>query len=285
MARPVNPFKVGLFVLLVIAGALALALGLGATRFKTDAITYHTYFDESVQGLDVGSPVKFRGVTIGAVSAIEIAPDRRHVDVAQDLAVVHLQRMGLVGGFPLDRPGAVPKDLRAQLASQGVTGVKFVAIDFFDPASSPPPELPFPVPETYIPAARSMFKDLEETITKAMDKLPELADAVVSITGRVERLLAQYEDDDVTGKAVATLGRTDRLLTRLDEVVQRLDSAGLANRTSRTLGDVSRSSRELELALREVREAAQSIRVFADALERDPDMLFKGRAKAKAVPR
>jgi phospholipid/cholesterol/gamma-HCH transport system substrate-binding protein len=281
MSRPANPFKIGLFVLLVLAGVVAIALGLGATRIKKNTLTYHTYFNESVQGLDVGSPVKFRGVTVGAVSAIEIAPDRRHVDVAQDLDFGHLRQMGLSDGVG---PKRVPDDLRAQLASQGVTGVKFVAIDFFDPRANPPPELPFPVPDAYIPAARSIFKDLEETITKAMDKLPDLADAVVTITGRVDRLLAHLEEDDVTGRAVATLGHTDRVLSRLDGAIKHLDSGRLPEQTARTLGDVSRSSRELDLTLREVREAAQSIRVFADALERDPDMLFKGRAKAK-VPK
>lgn len=278
MSRPANPFKIGLFVLLVMAGIVAIAVGLGVTQFKEDVVTYHTYFNESVQGLDIGSPVKFRGVTIGAVSEIEIAPDRRHVDVSQDLELKHLRRMGMSDA----KRGA--DDLRAQLASQGVTGVKFVSIDFFDPRANPPPALPFPVPEAYIPAAQSMFKDLEETITKAMDKLPELSDAVVTIGGRVDRLLTHLEEDDVTGKAAATLGRTDRMLSSLDAAIKHLDSGRLSQQTARTLGDVSRSSRELELTLREVREAAQSIRVFADALERDPDMLFKGRAKAK-VPK
>ena len=42
------------------------------------------------------------------------------------------------------------------------------------------------------------------------------------------------------------------------------------------------TTRELDKTLREVRDAAESIRVLTEAIERDPDMLLKGRAKAKS---
>ncbi len=322
MAAPTNHFKLGLFVILAIAATITTAIALGAQRMKKETVKYHTYFNESVQGLDVGAPVKFRGVTIGFVSAIEIAPDHRHVDVVEELDSEDIRRMGLA-----DRDGGkkrarffVPPDLRAQLGSQGITGVKFVSIDFFDPKTNPPPELPFDVPENYIPAAPSMMKNLEDTVTKAMDKLPELVDAVVAITGRVDRMVAQLEKDDVTGKAAQTLGHADEVLTDLGKTMKKLDRAQLPDRAAATLDDVSKAvaklnnvldrvdgddglvasirrasdavgmlgrgagttTRELDDTLREVREAAESIRVLSEALERDPDMFLKGRAKAKS---
>ncbi len=39
----------------------------GGGRFFQDEIILETYFDSSVQGLDIGSPFKYRGVTIGEV--------------------------------------------------------------------------------------------------------------------------------------------------------------------------------------------------------------------------
>ena len=54
---------------------------LGARSLQKEVGRYVSYFDESVQGLDVGSPVKFRGVTIGTVGGIDVAPDHRHVEV------------------------------------------------------------------------------------------------------------------------------------------------------------------------------------------------------------
>src|SRR5687767_5767692 len=95
MAAPTNHYKLGLFVLLGFAAAVAAAILLGVASTRKDTIPYHSYFNESVQGLELGSPVKFRGVTIGHVSAIEIAPDHRMVDVVSELDVTDIKRMGL----------------------------------------------------------------------------------------------------------------------------------------------------------------------------------------------
>ena len=100
MAAPTNHTKLGLFVILGIAAVLVVAFGLGAQSMRKETVAYHTYFNESVQGLDVGSPVKFRGVTIGHVSAIEVAPDHRHVQVTEELDVNDIKRLGLTSRAP-----------------------------------------------------------------------------------------------------------------------------------------------------------------------------------------
>ncbi len=79
MSAPSNHWKLGLFVVAGVALFLTMLVFLGARSLQSETVTYKTYFDESVQGLEVGSPVKFRGVTIGNVSGIDIAADRRHV--------------------------------------------------------------------------------------------------------------------------------------------------------------------------------------------------------------
>jgi paraquat-inducible protein B len=323
MAAPTNHFKLGLFVILAFAAAAITTIALGAQGMKKETVKYHTFFNESVQGLDVGAPVKFRGVTIGAVSAIEIAPYHRLVDVVEELDVKDLRRLGLADSGREGEKLKAPADLRAQLGSQGITGVKFVSIDFFDPKANPLPPLTFDPGPRYIPAAQSMMKNLEDTIARAMDKLPELVDAVVAIMSRVDRMVAQLEKDDVTGKAASTLGHADQVLTSLNATIGHLDSAALPDKAAATLEDVSKAvakmnkvldrvdgddgvlasvrrasdafgtlgkgagstTRELEMTLREVREAAESIRVLTDTLERDPDMFLKGRAKAKGGPR
>lgn len=323
MAAPSNHYKLGLFVVLGFAAAVAASILFGAASLRKDTIVYHTYFNESVQGLDLGSPVKFRGVTIGNVSAIEIAPDHRHVDVVCQLDTTDIKRMGLAekGTAKHGRAKfAVPPDLRTQLGSQGITGVKFIAIDFFDVKGNPAPELPFPVPaDHYIPATASMMKNLEDTISKAMERLPEMVDAVVAIMGRVDRLLATLEKEDFSGKAASTLGHADEVmitvknaLVRIDKqdlgakaagTIQELDAAakkmngvlerldgdkGLvasATRATDAFGEVGRAGhgtqRDLEATLRDVSEAAEAIRSLVDALERDPDMLLKGKSKSK----
>ena len=70
MSAEARYFRVGLFVLVGVAliGSCTVILG-GRGLFK-DPILLETYFDESVQGLEVGSPVKLRGVQLGTVSLV-----------------------------------------------------------------------------------------------------------------------------------------------------------------------------------------------------------------------
>jgi paraquat-inducible protein B len=319
MAAPTNHYKLGLFVLLGFGLAIAAAVLLGVASTRKETVKYHSYFNESVQGLDLGSPVKFRGVTIGNVSAIEIAPDHRMVDVVSELDTAEIKRMGLteagVGKYGKTK-FAVPPDLRAQLGSQGITGVKFIAIDFFDVKSNPPPELPFTAPKDhYIPAAPSMMKNLEDTITKAMDRLPEMVDAVVMIMGRVDRMLAVLEKENVAGKATSTLGHADEVMMTLQTTLTRIDKQDLGGKAAGTITDLNKAvnkmsavlerldgdkgllasikgasdsfgemgKRDLEATLRDVSEAAEAIRTLAESLDRDPDMLIKGKTKVKAA--
>jgi phospholipid/cholesterol/gamma-HCH transport system substrate-binding protein len=321
MASPVNRFKIGLFVVIGLLALLLTTIGVGVHFAGTKAVEYRTYFAESVQGLDVGGSVKFRGVTIGRVSGIRIAADRLHIEVVEELSVEELQRLGLVeSGTGKGRPRPVPNNLRARVASVGITGSKFVAIDYLDPVKHPPPFLSFEPPPNYIPAAESVLQGLEDAVVSVADKLPALTDSIVSTIARVDRMLAQLEKDEVSAMMAASLKHADQVLGNLDHTIRRIDAAGLPERSRHTLdelqqavvkvnavldhvdgdgglvasasraadaiGDLGRGSRgtarELESTMRTIQEAADRVRVLAETLERDPDMLVKGRAKAKA---
>src|SRR4051812_48353324 len=171
MSAPTNHWKLGLFVVVGFALALGTVAWLGARSLRKEVSRYVSYFDESVQGLEVGSPIKFRGVTIGTVGKIDVAPDHRHVEVTSDLGVAELNRLGLnMGANDNSRKKLdMATDLRVQLASAGLTGVKFLQLDFFVVADNPPPVLTFPVPENYIPAAASTMKNIEDSLVRTMN--------------------------------------------------------------------------------------------------------------------
>jgi ABC-type transporter Mla subunit MlaD len=308
-------FKLGLFTLVAIAAAFATALVLGARSLREDSFSYHTYFDESVQGLEVGAPVKYRGVGVGAVSKIGIAPDKRHVDVVYTLRIPELARLGLVERES-DTEFPIPEDLRAQIGTQGITGVKLVDLDFFDSKTAPPPALPFEVAPRTIPAAPSLFKNLEASLTEAVKALPAVLDAATTAIERVDALLAELQDREVPSRVarvlddakgaiadvrvvlrhvdqakipaslVHTLEALQRSLAKMDSVLARVDGdQGLVESSKRAtdaVGDLGReattSAEDLSRTLRDVSEAAQSLRDLSEALGRDPDMLLKGRA-------
>jgi ABC-type transporter Mla subunit MlaD len=285
VSAPTNHWKLGAFVLGSVLMGMAAAVALTAKTMQAVTVTYTSYFDEAVTGLEVGSPVSFRGVKIGNVSVIEVAPDRRHVEIGYTLGVAVLRRLGLAGaGKGKDTRLSVPPDLRVQIASTGLAGTKYLQIDFFDTRGAPSPVLPFPVPENFIPATPSTMKNLEDAVVRAVEQLPELARELGGVAARMNALLDDVSRRGLPGKTSAALDRADRLLAQAARVLDRLDREdGLiasVQRTSDALGDVAgpRLAANLDDTGRDLREVAVAMRQLIEALERDPDMLLKGKA-------
>jgi len=291
-----NHWKLGLFVLVGVGVMLGSLFWLGARRLRRESFPAITYFDESVQGLDVGSPVKFRGVTVGTVSDITVAPDHRHVQVTADMYVDSLVRLGLIEHAPKKGEEFASPNWRVQLASAGITGVRFIQTDYFDPERYPLPQLSFEPPWNYVPSVPSTLKNVEEAAVELLNRLPALADRakdtladVRKTLGTVDRFANELAADD--GSFNAAL---HELRTTTARVGKALDDAELGRTTSafrdtassigQAAGSVSDSRAELQASLIALREALESVRALADSLERDPSVLVRGPHGDGAAP-
>ena len=76
MSTKPHYFRIGIFVILALALVVAAVVVFGAGLLAQDKMYFETYFDESITGLSVGSPVEFRGVRIGQVETIWIRTAR-----------------------------------------------------------------------------------------------------------------------------------------------------------------------------------------------------------------
>ena len=85
MATEAHKLQVGVFVIAASVLGVAAIIWLGASRYFEDTETMATYFAESVQGLDPGSAVKYRGVPSGRVKHIRIAPDGELIEVILEI--------------------------------------------------------------------------------------------------------------------------------------------------------------------------------------------------------
>ena len=308
MSSASRHFKLGVLALTALAALVIAGLAIGLRGLGAATVDYHTYFDESVQGLDLGAPVKYRGVRIGNVASIAVAPDKKHVAVGLALIAGEAERLGLAEANPA---------LRTQLSTQGLTGVKFVEIDFTDPAANPPPELPFPPGPRYVPARTSTIKSLEESLQGIGERLPDLVDRAVSTLTKLEAMLDELRDQRVPHRIADAVAGVGAAVGDIRRLAQHLDRARLGERTGEVLdrfnGAVARltavldqlggaqglvasvrratdsighlgagatgSAAELERVLREIGDAAQSFRELVEDIDRDPDMLVKGRAR------
>lgn len=322
MSAPTNHWKLGLFVVLGFIMTIFTVAWLGARSLRKEMGRYVSYFDESVQGLEVGSPIKFRGVTIGSVAKIDIAHDHRHVEVISELGKAELTRLGLdVVSGPIDpnRPLQFEQGLglRVQLVSSGLTGVKFLQLDFFPVADNPEPILPFEVPAYYIPAVPSTMKNIEDSLVRVVQRLPELADQMGAILSKVDFILGGLKDKDLPERLTTVLDNANDVLAQAHKTIAGLDTTKLSNDASKTMkaldesltrmnallakvagdkgllasatratdsvGDTMHNigdvGRQLEDTLSAVEKAAKSIGKLAAALEKDPDMLLKGKGR------
>jgi len=297
-AASTNHWKLGLFVLVAVAAMIGSLFWLGARRFHRESFPAVAFFDESVQGLDIGSPVKFRGVTVGTVSDITIAPDHRHVQVTSDIYLDAVKRLGIANAAP-EPNGAdpfLPADLRVQLVAAGITGVRFLQVDFFDPARHPVPPLPFEPPWNYIPSAPSTLKSVEEALLEVMNRLPALGEQATATLAEARSALVALRR--VAHSVEAEDGPLRTLLVRLSSAAAKIEHEigeaelgrtaasirGAAGSVTGVASGIGETGDDLRASLVALRETLESVRALADSLDRDPSALLRGRRPDGVVP-
>ena len=125
---------------------VAIIIILGAGRYFQTTYTVESYFDESVNGLDIGSPVKLRGVNIGRVSAIDFVANKyerarqggvRYVCVESEITPDLFQEMDETEFREAIKEEAA-HGLRVRPTSLGLTGQLFLNFVYTDPENNPP---------------------------------------------------------------------------------------------------------------------------------------------------
>ena len=197
MRRSANMTLIGAFVvggiLLIIAAVILLGAG-SFTGAKPAAIAY---FEDSVSGLDIGAPVKFRGVTIGKVSQVLLRTSGQSasdysVPVVMEFSPDLLTRRGIDQAM-LQKQGlrlSLEKGLRAKLQQQSVvTGVLYVELDYLPDTAYKLHDQKGELPE--IPTQPSNLGALTKAVSQTLDQLSRID--FVSITKKVDSILTRID--------------------------------------------------------------------------------------------
>jgi paraquat-inducible protein B len=304
-----NPTLVGGFVLGAIVLALVGIAVFGSGRLFRETHPFVLYFTGSVNGLNPGAPVKFKGVEVGSVKRIQVLFEQTaaevRIPVFIELDADKLARAGVHAEFtPESIHRAIDQGLRGRLEPQSlVTGLLFVNLDYmpdteahFVGAAGGLPEIPT-VPQQIEEATEVVkqivarlgeldLKALVESATGTLDALRDLAGsdearrAVVSLD---ETLLSLRELAKTLETTIGPLGKS--LKTTADQTQH------LEKQLSETLGAVqqlvkpgSPITQQLSTALQDVSAAARSLRQLADSLERNPGAIVRGRSTEGGRP-
>jgi phospholipid/cholesterol/gamma-HCH transport system substrate-binding protein len=235
MTQRSSGLLVGIFVIVgILIGIFALGYFGEGQRYLRTYSTYLTFFAESVDGLDVKSPVMYEGLEIGHVQALEVAQDPRYIQVT----------------LQLTRPELITEDVYTQITSTGFTGANFVNIlpglsHQSGPGLKPDLRVGYPV------------------IASRPSELGDLMSAVQDIARQLQQadLESTVEEIDSTVRAAGDLLKSERLreiLARLDRSSRNLEET-LANLNQATAGG------ELEQILSETRSLLSDLQAQAEA--------------------
>ncbi|MEZ5543143.1 MAG: MlaD family protein [Pseudomonadota bacterium] len=296
MGKRLNNALVGLFVILLGLVWMGVTLWLALGDYTTHYTTYRVYLDESVSGLYLDAPVKYRGVDVGKVTGIGLNPE-----VPDQVQLT----LDVVSTAP------IREDTQAELAVQGLTGIAFVDLKG---GSLDSPVLVAKEGEEYpvIRSAPSFFERLDMSGTELMgnlniliSNLARLLDAegrqnlrqvianIEAVTGtlvaRKAELGRMVEDGARTlHSSAAAAARLDPLLAQLEQTARAV--AGMADRIAAVSehldryvagSGVQQFSRqtlpEVGSLVGELRTLTDTLKGVSEQLENDPRALLYGR--------
>ena len=314
MSRQASPTTIGAFVVGAIALAIAaIVLLAGDQWFRQDTSKFVMYFHGSVNGLNAGSPVMFRGVNIGTVTDIQLVVGRTETDV--DIPViVEIDNTRFVHTHP-ESPKAETDDdiaelirlgLRAQLHLQSLlTGQLFIQLNFlpdtpvnligdgmYQSKYEQIPTLPTPI--------ERLGKSLQDfpvdkvlknivAITEGMDKFvnsPQLTESLTALHAALDELKAlvtkiNSEASPLAENANSMVDDARAVLGNINTAVD--DAKGALRQAEKTLQSTDDLVSDEQLAIRmeqaltAITSAARSIQLLAEEIERRPESLIRGR--------
>lgn len=226
---------VGVFVLVLGAAWLAISLWLTLGDYSTRYTPYRVYLDESVSGLYLDAPVKYRGVEVGKVVGIELNPD------VPDQVMLTLD---VVDTTP------IRTDTVAELSVQGLTGIAFVELKG---GTVEAPPLQAAAGEAYpvIPSLPSFFARLDMSSTELITNLNALA-------SNLARMMDADGRKQLRGILTNLNTLTETLVRREADLDRSISNAAKLMQNSAT------ASEEFSPLLVQLNETAGSIQAMAD---------------------
>ncbi|MGR8932517.1 MAG: MlaD family protein [Gammaproteobacteria bacterium] len=293
MSKPVSPLAIGSFtlgaLLLLIVGIFVFG---GGQLFNADKVRYVVFFDSSLNGLDVGAPVKMQGVKIGEVTDIALLLDPKSGKIYKPV-VIEIDRASLAGTERSDVPGISSdneKEVRDQLVSAGfrarleiqslLTGLLYVDFDIY------PGKLPVYAGLNYqglmelpgVPTTTDEIRNIAEEVIEKIRDLP-LEQMVTDLSDslrEVKTLLTSADVKESSATLKSVLAGMDQTLKTLNTNLDRLLKD--TDRTLKNTNDlVVNVNREIKPLLASVEQAVttantalkttqQSMENFGDAI-------------------
>jgi paraquat-inducible protein B len=317
MAVEKNYARLGFFLVVVLALIVATALLFIQRLRSREVLELVTYTIEDVSGLDVSSPVRYRGVSVGRVTDIRVDPRAEPVEIDFE---VFLDRLNTVGFSAerirkiVDLRGTFPK-LRAQVIGNLVTGEAYLLLDV--PQNPPPPiSLGFTPTRPYIPSVPRPLAAMQDrlpavleraeatlrTLREIVYKLPDSLERSNRFFTNIERIFQESQLPALSADSrqffATTSRQIEQLTSELDKLVDTggslvqllndaqasMDASKLpaTTQTARdALNQTNLAAEELRRSLPVIRDSLAEFRELARMLAEQPESVVYGRRPAR----
>lgn len=294
---------------MLLAGGL---IYLGAGRMFRPRFFVETYVDGTVQGIDIGSPVKFRGVTVGRVARIDFTfnlysqPEGRD-DGRRDYVVMIMEVESNAFSGLTDDPNlgsyiarAVEQGLRVMIQPQGITGLNYAEMDYLPEGRRLPPLKIWWTPERYyIPSAPGTLTSMLDSVNRIMDTvnslnvgdtLRELKGVMSNFNDALVKMQGSLDEMDLAKTGADMRKLIEEMRAKVAELpVERLSAEGLklmqsvtvaANRAQVLVQRIEASPvldrKETGSIVSDLQSTAENFRVLSESLRQKPSLILWG---------
>ena len=299
MSRRARSAKIGAFVLGAIVLIVVVVAVFGSRQLFTKMQYYVIYFRGSAAGLDVGSPVRLRGVDIGEVKDVTavFAEDWEFyveviIQVDQD-AVVNLS--GMEGSSPGEQVTAlIARGLRAQMDTQSIVlGTKYIKLDLFPESELSYQFLNPRYPE--IPSVPTIGEQVGQTFKRLVEEIEalpisDISDALLSAAHGVDSLVSSPGVRTAITEFELTLAESKALLEQINGEIEPLaqnvtevseamvHAIAAADTLIVSLHQMTAESQvEMSTSIKELNETVRAMRNLLDYLQQHPDAVIWGK--------
>jgi phospholipid/cholesterol/gamma-HCH transport system substrate-binding protein len=296
MERTASYFTVGIFVTFAFLALIGFLIWLTGAGDLGPYVRYTVYFTDPVSGLSNEAVVKYKGVDVGRILAMRLAPD------SADLIKVDIE---------VRENTPVRQSTTAEIETQGMLGVTYIELETPDLGDRPPAWLSsedYPVLNGQGSRLQRLFDDLPnvvdqlETTLASIDTLSKegekTADAIRTLSDnvnkQVETALSTFADFSKEGAKTASSLRelSDNANRRLDTTLSSFDD--FSKEGSKAAGSLralsENANKKLETTLssiddlsKEAGRTAASIRGLTDKLKEDPSQILRPPASPRGV--
>lgn len=289
MKTKVSPTLVGIFVLGAIVLVLVALFSFGGVNFFHKPQRFVVYFDESIHGLDLGSPVKLRGVRVGRVASLNLRYNNKTnqstVAVVCELNrnVIFNERGDLLEvSDRAELQKLIDRGLRARLEVQALaTGLLYVGLDFTDESLSVPATTPTDPKYAVVPAAPSVISEFQSSITEILADVRRIdfAGLAIEVRGLLQdtrkqvnalnlgALSAEWTKAGQSVNTLATSPEIKQIFANVNVAVEQLTKTmvNLDSKVDPTSKELAATLSNAQQALKSFNEAASAARNFISA--------------------